>query len=139
MNRSEHIGRLAGRQQNRRGRPVLSYIVGEGWILVSPWTVQAGLCDLTVPAGFHFDLSSTPRLIWPLISPFDCSIEAPLAHDFVYRYHDAGGRVWKRREADRLFLQLMRRESVRAWRRSLAWLAVRLAGFWAWRTSPGLA
>lgn len=137
LDRGSRIAELAARYVTCSGRPTLSYTVGEGWLLVEDWTVRVN-GGVTVPAGFRFDLASIPRIFWPLIGPMDCSIEAPLAHDFLYRFHEAGGRVWRRREVDRLFLQLMGSEGVCRWRRRVAWLAVRGFGWWAWRRSPRL-
>lgn len=137
MDRGAKLHRLASDYWTQTGRPVLSYTVREGWILVNEWRVMVN-GGVTVPAFFRFDLASVPRPFWGLIAPFDCSIEAPLVHDFLYRFHEADGRVWRRREVDRLFRRIMKTEGVRAWRRSAAWLAVRLFGWWAWRQSPKL-
>jgi len=136
MTRAEHIHRLAARYSTCDGRPTLSYVVGEGWMLVDTWHIKVNGTTVTVEAGFTFDLASVPRILWPLIGPMDCSIEAALLHDRLYRDHEAGGRVFKRREVDRFFYQLMRDQQphpVPYWRRSLAWLAVRLFGWAAWK------
>ena len=87
-----------------------------------------------------FDLSSIPRLFWPVIAPFELSITAPLVHDFLYAH---GGepppgsvsppRTYTRRETDRIFRVIMRAEGVAAWRRILGYAAVRLFGRSAWR------
>ena len=140
MNRAEHIERLSKDHLNLDGRPVLTYQVGEGWMLVQDWPAREP-AGLIIPAGFRFDLASVPRLFWPLIAPFDLSLEAPLVHDFLYRFHQPAGfaRPFRRGQVDRLLRVIAKREGVCCWRRSLAWLAVRVAGFWAWRVSPRLA
>lgn len=109
------------------------------WRLERAYTYRDGATAITVPAGFEFDLSSVPRLFWPLIAPFDLSIVAPLLHDFLYRHGGdppAGSteppRTYERGEVDRMFRTIMEAESVPAWRRVLAYLAVRAFGGSAW-------
>jgi hypothetical protein len=98
--------------------------------------------DVTIPAGFEFDLASIPRPIWPLIGSFELSLVAPLIHDYFYHY--TGRPVYHRRaldgqpvprgvwhevsraEADRIFLDLMLREGVTPWKARAAYHAVRL-------------
>jgi hypothetical protein len=110
------------------------------WRLERAYTYHDGATAITVPAGFEFDLSSVPRLFWPLIAPFELSIVAPLLHDFLYRHGGrppAGSieppRTYERAEADRMFRTIMGAENVSAWRRVLAYLAVRAFGRGAWR------
>lgn len=113
------------------------------WRLEEPYRYDAGEYSLHLPEGFEFDLASVPRAFWPLISPLDLSIVAPLLHDFLY---GCAGRppygtvapwvkMFERAEADQLFREVMKREGVPAWRRSLAYAAVRTFGAGAWRTS----
>ena len=98
--------------------------------------------DVTIPAGFEFDLASIPRPIWPLIGSFELSLVAPLIHDYFYHY--TGRPVYHRRvldnlpvpagvwhdvsraEADRIFLDLMLREGVAPWKARAAYHAVRI-------------
>ena len=98
--------------------------------------------DVTIPAGFEFDLASIPRPIWPLIGSFELSLVAPLIHDYFYQY--TGRPVYHRRvldslpvpagawhdvtraEADQIFLDLMLREGVTPWKARAAYHAVRL-------------
>lgn len=101
---------------------------------------------LTVPAGTVSDLSSVPRLLWPALAPFELGRTAPWVHDLLYQRGGRPGaaceppRTFTRLEADRLFLQLMAVEDVPWWRRTLAYRAVRLAGWGAWRaTAPARA
>jgi hypothetical protein len=85
-----------------------------------------------------------PRLFWPLVAPFELSIAAPLLHDFLYRHAGdppapavAPPRRYTRRDADRLFRELMAAEGVARWRRDAAWAAARLFGAPSWgRRAP---
>ena len=126
--------------RSRLPPPLVSYL-GEGrWRLEADYVYRDGDTAITVPAGFRFDLSSVPRVLWSLIAPFELSIAAPLVHDFLYRH---GGRPpegsveplrsYTRGEADRLFRRMMEAEGVPAWRRTVAYLAVRGFGRGAWR------
>lgn len=120
--------------------PVLTYRGGRHWRLEADYTYHDGPTAITVPAGFRFDLSSVPRLLWWLIAPFELSIVAPLLHDFLY---ESGGRppdvsvdpprTYTRAEVDRMFLEIMEAEDVAWWRRGLAYAAVRIFGRGAWR------
>lgn len=120
--------------------PVISYLPGrELWRLDEPYSVALEGHRITIPAGFTFDLASVPRPLWWLIAPFELSIAAPLVHDFLY--NNAGAppegtvvppRTYTRAQADRLFLLIMRREGVPAWRRKLAYLGTRLFGWLSW-------
>lgn len=121
--------------------PVVTYRGPSGpWRLERGYVVRDGRFRLRIPRGFEFDAASIPRVCWWLIGPVELSLAAPLAHDFLYR---CGGcpepgvalpaRTWTRAEADRLFRVVMAAEGVPRWRRGLAYLAVRLFGWRAWR------
>jgi hypothetical protein len=110
------------------------------WRVEADYTYLDGATAITVPAGFEFDLSTIPRLFWPLIGPFELSIVAPLMHDFLYAHGGrppAGSvvppRTYDRAEVDRMFREIMGAEGVPAWRRAVAYAAVRLFGGGAWR------
>src|SRR5687768_5711507 len=80
------------------------------WRLEEAYRYNDGATAITVPAEFEFDLSSIPRVFWPLIAPFDLSVVAPLLHDFLYHH---GGklptssvdppRTYERAEVDSMF------------------------------------
>lgn len=89
-------------------------------------------CGVTVPAGFRSDGASVPRFFWRAVfPPGDVhALSGAFLHDFVYRTHPAG---WTRKEADRVFFEILTADGV-PWRRAcLAWLGVRLFGAPAWR------
>jgi len=114
------------------------------WVLEAAYGYDDVGTRLTVPAGFRFDLASVPRLFWPLVAPFELSIAAPLLHDFLYRHAGAPppgaalpARRYARRDADRLFREVMAAEGVAAWRRYAAWAAARAFGAPSWgRPAP---
>lgn len=99
---------------------------------------------LTIPAFYETDLSSIPRVVWPLIAPHELSLVAPLVHDYLYDNYGCLGRMeapdggWQcqrlitRLDVDNIFLELMRRSEVPKWRRYLAYQAVRAFGSFPW-------
>lgn len=103
-------------------------------------------CTFSIPKGYTFDLASIPRSLRWLIAPFELSTLAPLLHDFIY-----GNKGYMRegecsppktvfplteKDADDLFLRVMKVEGVSRWRRNAAWLAVRAFGFTFWNRHP---
>ena len=65
--------------------PIISYIEEEKlWRLEEGYSYDHAGHQVTVPAGYKFDLASVPRLFWFLIAPFELSIAAPLIHDYLY-------------------------------------------------------
>lgn len=107
------------------------------WRLLKPYTcavwLQGEVIRFDVPEGFVFDLASVPRPLWLFVAPFELSITAPLIHDMAYRHRgQLPGAVLSRRDADLVFLEMMRLEQVAAWRRYPAYYAVRRFGQSAW-------
>jgi hypothetical protein len=101
------------------------------WVLAADYRFLHDDLEIIIPYGFEFDLSSIPRIIWPIISSFELSIVAPLIHDYFYRYqgrpvHHNPFRIVSRKEADEIFLEIMRRESVPNWKSNAAFRAVRI-------------
>jgi hypothetical protein len=106
---------------------------------MSDYRALVGSHIVEIPAGFRFDLASVPRLFWFLVTPYHLSIPAPLIHDWMYRnrgcFQCRGGRrvCFRRSEADRHFLRLMRAEGVHLLVAFAAWVVVRAFGWIWWR------
>ena len=109
--------------------------------LASAWNFFGKDYVVRIPTGFVTDLASIPRPLWVLIAPMDLTFAAPILHDYLYQCGGVpppGGVypsdvTFTRREADRLFAQLMKEEKIVFWRRHLAWVAVRLFGWATWK------
>lgn len=110
------------------------------WILEETYryTDDAGF-TITIREGFEFDLSSVPRIIWPIVAHFELSVVAPLIHDFIYHYRGKlpadsiqPQRIFSRAETDLLFKKIMDLEKVDAWRSTAAYRAVRTFGWIYW-------
>ena len=83
--------------------------------LIKDYKVRiAGNRTITVPAGFETDFVSVPRLFWRIVPPWGRYSPAAVVHDFLYHT----GLV-TRAEADRIFLELMTKLGVPAWKRRL--------------------
>ncbi|MEM7727407.1 MAG: DUF1353 domain-containing protein [Cyanobacteria bacterium P01_A01_bin.45] len=96
---------------------------------------------------FSFDLSSIPRLLWIIVGIHELSLEAPLIHDFMYMSRGGErkcfnnkailGRIkgtsYSRKEADDLFLKMMKTAGVSQFRRRLGYIGVRIFGAIFWR------
>ncbi len=122
----------------------ISQMGGDEYFLVADCTYRANDgTTLTVLKGFRTDLASIPRLLTLFVTVRDLSITAPTFHDLLYRSGgrvepplgtvSPEGRVFTQEDADNLFLELMTREKIGFFKRSLAFGAVRLAGRWAWQ------
>ena len=123
--------------------PAVTYN-GQDWILAEDCRYAAlDGCVVTAKSGFMSDLASIPRLFWAFIASFELSLLAPIMHDLIYR---SGGRVilphgevtpagkiFERKEADDLFLELMTRANISYWKRNVAYLAVRGFGQSSWQ------
>ena len=97
--------------------------------LINNFKVTLGVGRMiTVPAGFETDFASVPRLFWRLIPPWGRYSAAAVVHDYLYATASV-----TRYEADRIFLDLMKRLGVPLWKRRLMYRAVRLGGWASWK------
>lgn len=108
------------------------------WQSEAAVTIRDGICCWTIPAGTRWDYASVPRIGRMLGESTDYGTISSLTHDYLYR---RGGRIgrwlaYTRADADRLFKELMAWEQVPWFRRYPAYLAVRVGGRGAWRTTP---
>lgn len=78
---------------------------------------------VVVPTGFKTDLTSTPRLLWPIFPPAGPWSPAAILHDYLYGREDVS-----RFLADALFREAMFRLGVPTWRRVIIYYCVRLFG-----------
>lgn len=100
-------------------------------------------CIITAKRGFKSDLASIPRLFWAVIASFELSLVAPIMHDLIYRCGGEvilpdgevipAGKLFSRKDADDVFLELMTRSKVAYWKRNVAYLAVRAFGQSSWQ------
>lgn len=85
-----------------------------------------------VPKGFESDGVSTPRLLWPIISPpvHPHTIRGGIIHDWLYRHQPKG---WTREDADRMFADVIEEDGLSPIQSELAYTGLRLFGDKAWK------
>lgn len=114
------------------------------------WKRKGKAYRIYVPKGFEYDGASVPRLAWTLsgLTPDGLIRAAALIHDWIYehkgklpkgswqvkdgKWRDVGT-VWKRKHADKIFKTIMLESGVSRYRANVAYAAVRLGGWIAWR------
>lgn len=84
---------------------------------------------IEIPEGFTNDLASIPAIGRPLIKKVGRHSWAALVHDWLYDQQ-----IGTRKEADKIFLDIMKKHGVSWWKRSAMYRAVRVGGWYAWRT-----
>lgn len=86
----------------------------------------------TARRGFRSDGASIPLPVRFLAGhPFGESLRAAVIHDVCYSTHPCS-----RADADYAMFVLSGVEGVSLFRRCIIWAALRLGGWWAWRSSP---
>lgn len=98
--------------------------------LLKDWTVRG----IVIPAGFETDWASVPWWADGVVPSFGPYAPATIPHDYLYslggRLPD--GRTFTRKQADDLFLDLLKELGVPWWKRSLMYRAVRTGGGSGW-------
>jgi len=93
------------------------------------WIVEIDGRAFTVPANFEFDGDSVPRLPFVyLLTKGRSGLKAPCLHDWLYFKQPV-----TRRQADKIYLIMMRHYGVRWVWRSLHYIGVRIGGWIGWR------
>lgn len=96
---------------------------------------------LTVPAGFTFDGESIPSFVAWLAPPFGQSKRGACVHDYLYRHsgyyrHTGIFKPVTRKQADAVYHELVTLKGLPAWRATMRWSVLRLAGWYAWNNQP---
>ncbi len=102
-----------------RGRPV--YQLAEDLVFETLLNGQG--FRIVVPAGFHTDLASAPRLFWSIFPPAGPWSPAAILHDYLDGCYGVS-----RFLADAVLREAMAQLGVPLWRRVLAYYCVRLFG-----------
>lgn len=105
--------------------------VGDGWWLVtSPlvYVTKSGV-EIVVPAQFHTDFTSVPRILWRILPPWGNYLPAALVHDYEYY-----AQTRSRAECDAILGEAMEKcENVSAVTRWSIVRGVRIGGWVAYR------
>jgi hypothetical protein len=103
-------------------RPLLEYVGHKYWTVAQELHYRGNTDEFTIPAGFHTDLASTPRIVWPVLPPFGAYMPAALVHDQLCR--DPAVSL---KDADGVFRRVLRETGVPRWQRALLYAGVRVA------------
>lgn len=125
--------------------PVLAYIGRGQYATVGP-TEYVGSDDVIhIPADFHTDLATVPRLFWALIPPQGAYEKSAVLHDFGCVELAAGTCLLSSRDVDGLFRRVMREAGVGLVTRWLMWSGVRWGALFNparragwWRDAPAV-
>jgi len=105
------------------------------WVVTQDWLTPMidGVC-VKINAGMKTDGASIPRIAWRLIGhPFQVPLLGPaLGHDALY-----AAELVSRDEADRWFLEAMRKAGIGWVKRNAIWSAVRIGGWTVWNRHTG--
>lgn len=108
----------------------------QSYELTAPFTyTSAILGDLTVPAGFHTDFASIPRIAWRYIDPEDPAILfASVIHDYLYSLKGVlpTSQEYTRKQADEVLVEAMAACGARWDQRKIVYAAVRVGGGTNW-------
>lgn len=96
------------------------------WALSSPFSFSVDGQEYEVPTDFWTDFGSVPRIIWPIISPYDLGV-GPVPHDFGYYTGYNTRKYW-----DEVLVACMEKDRIDRWKRVVASQAVYLIGGSVW-------
>lgn len=105
---------------------VSSLNLGRHWRLTKPFEFSVDGNQFAVPPDFWTDFASVPRMLWPLISPYDLGV-GPIPHDFGYFTGYANKDYW-----DLVLLACMEKDRIAGWKRQSAYRAVQWFGGGVW-------
>jgi hypothetical protein len=94
------------------------------WALVDDLVYRGNRQRFVVPAGFHTDFATVPRVVTWLVPRFGAYTLAAILHDWLVTAGIRSG-VVSAREADGIFRRVMRESGVPVLRRWLMWAGVR--------------
>jgi hypothetical protein len=98
------------------------------WVLVDDLIFRSSIVgEVVVPRGFETDFASVPRIPLAYWLTGDTAHLSAVVHDYLCRIWLPAGRIDWYTAAD-VFLEAMRDEGVRAWRRRLMYWAVKYFG-----------
>ena len=96
------------------------------WRFAEPFLFSVDGETFQIPVNFWIDFASVPRVIWPVISPYDLGV-GPGPHDYGYRTKTKSRGFW-----DDVLRAFMEKDKIARWRRVSAYNAVRMFGGAAW-------
>jgi len=93
------------------------------WELLQDLVYEGARDTFVVPASFTTDFASVPRAFWNIVPPTGKYTKAAVLHDWLYSSHEVS-----RKDADGIFLRVMKESGVGLIKRHMMYRAVRLFG-----------
>lgn len=115
--------------------PHLTPLPSGRWRITRQMRVESTRVGLiTIPEGYATDLASVPRIPFAYWQTGGKARIPAIVHDWLYERGRADDGAVTRKEADQVFLDLMRseRDPGSAWRRWLMYVGVRVGGRLGW-------
>lgn len=113
----------------------LRFLSYRKWIIKTEYYYQVSNHLIIVPADFVTDLASIPKIFWCFLEPYGKNyVRASVIHDYLYSKKSI--EVYKdlpRKEADKIFLEVMEIEGVFIFKRYMLYIFVRIFGFFFFR------
>ena len=134
----KHLPKIPDPENRIKGQPfIFGYINGIDWQVPRKYSyrTKSGRTS-TVRAAFIFDFASTQRPLYWLFPPAgdgkNCYGIAAMWHDWLYKHRRIGGRKIIRKQADKLFLEIMLYVKVDRHVAIIMYQAVRILGGVKW-------
>ncbi|PKN19154.1 MAG: hypothetical protein CVU71_08895 [Deltaproteobacteria bacterium HGW-Deltaproteobacteria-6] len=111
---------------------VQPFLNNRDWILVRnlEYSIGNSGVKISVPKGFVTDFASVPRILWPILSPYENYSRAAIVHDYLYWTQKC-----TRKQADNIFLMAMKESSVSKRKCYTVYQGVRKGGEPAWNSN----
>lgn len=108
---------------------------GDNWRLVEKldYQIYETPSKIILKPGFVTDFASIPRPFWSLLPTWGQYGPASIVHDFLYWDQQC-----TREQADAIFLAAMKESQVREPWRSIIHFAVRVGGYFSWKSNQSL-
>lgn len=98
------------------------------WKISKSVTIELSTGEvITIPEGYVYDMSSVPRFLWSIISPFNDGLFGTLIHDYLYVT-----KIVSRKTADDEYLFWNKITYPNKFDNYLRYIAVRLFGWIVW-------
>jgi hypothetical protein len=106
------------------------------WAMVEDFDYQYGSKIIRIPHGFVHDLASIPRPLNLFVRQSGRHREAAILHDWLYENKGLinSFKRFSRKESDEIFYQAMLESGVGNVKSYLMYKAVRIGGYFAWKS-----
>lgn len=113
----------------------LRFLSYRKWIIKTEYHYQVSNHLIIVPVNFVSDLASIPKIFWCFLEPYGKNyVKASVIHDYLYSIKSIETyKALSRKEADKIFLEIMKIEGVFIFKRYIMYISVRIFGSFFFR------